>query len=250
MKRLLVLQHVEIEGPGLFEKFAKERDLKIEIIRLDNKDKLPQTKKGDLILIMGGPMGVKDIGSERYPWLKLERDFVKRELENKRPIIGVCLGAQLLASAAGGDVEILKYGSPPKTLPEIGWSQIFINKLNNEFKELFEEPFHVLHWHGDRILLPNKAVLIASSVRCKEQFFRIGDFAYGMQFHIEFTEAMLEEWIKEDKEFIYRGLGLNGQKILREESRKYIDKTLSKRRLLIMKIFKLLSDKKGNLEKR
>ncbi len=250
MKRLLVLQHVEIEGPGLFEQFDKEKDLKIEIIRLDKKDNLPQTKEGDLILIMGGPMGVKDIGSERYPWLKLERDFVKRELKNKRPMIGVCLGAQLLASAAGGDVEILKYGSPPKALPEIGWSQIFINKSNNEFKELFEEPFDVLHWHGDRILLPNKAVLIASSIRCKEQLFRIGDFAYGLQFHIEVTEAMLEEWIKEDIEFIYRGLGLNGQKILREENSKYVDKTFLKRRLLISKLFNLLSDKKGNLEKR
>ncbi len=245
MKRLLVLQHVEIEGPGLFEQIAKERDLKIEIIRLDKNDNLPQTKEGDLILIMGGPMGVKDIGSERYPWLKLERDFVKRELENKRPIIGVCLGAQLLASAAGGDVEILKYGSPPKALPEIGWSQLFINKSNYEFKELFEEPFHVLHWHGDRILLPNKAVLIASSVRCKEQFFRIGEFAYGLQFHIEATESMIKELIKEDKEFIYRALGINGQKILREENRKYIDKTFLKRRLLISKLFNLLSDIKG-----
>ena len=108
MKRLLVLQHLEIEGPGLFEQIAKEKDLKIKIIRLDKKDTLPKTKKGDLILIMGGPMGVKDIGSERYPWLKIEREFIKRELETNRPIIGICLGAQLLASAAGGDVEILK----------------------------------------------------------------------------------------------------------------------------------------------
>jgi len=97
IRRLLVLQHLEIEGPGLFEQFAKERDLKIEIIRLDNKNALPQTKKGDLILIMGGPMGVKDIGSERYPWLKLERDFIKKELENERPIIGVCGRAFLLS---------------------------------------------------------------------------------------------------------------------------------------------------------
>jgi len=82
IRRLLVLQHLEIEGPGLFEQFAKERNLKIEIIRLDNKNALPQTKNGDLILIMGGPMGVKDIGSDKYPWLKLERDFIKKELEN------------------------------------------------------------------------------------------------------------------------------------------------------------------------
>ena len=76
IRRLLVLQHLEIEGPGLFEQFAKERNLKIEIIRLDNKNALPQTKNGDLILIMGGPMGVKDIGSERYPWLELELSLI------------------------------------------------------------------------------------------------------------------------------------------------------------------------------
>ena len=163
IRRVLVLQHLEIEEPGLFEQFAKERDLKIEIIRLDKKNALPQTKKGDLILIMGGPMGVKDIGSERYPWLKLERDFIKKELENERPIIGVCLGAQLLASAAGGDVEILKCGSPPRALPEIGWSQIFIDKSNKDFKALFEDPFYVLHWHGDRILLPDEACLLYTS---------------------------------------------------------------------------------------
>ena len=81
IKRLLVLQHLEIEGPGLFEQFAKERDLKIKIVRLDKRDNLPQTKKGDLILIIGGPMGVKDIGNKRYPWLKLEREFIKKELK-------------------------------------------------------------------------------------------------------------------------------------------------------------------------
>ena len=242
MKRLLILQHLEREGPGLFEQIAKERDFKIEIVRLDKKDNLPQTKKGDLILIMGGPMGVKDIGSKRYPWLKSERDFIKRELKNKRPIIGVCLGSQLLASAAGGDIEILKYGSPPKALPEIGWSQIFLDKSNQDFKELFEEPFHVLHWHGDRIVLPNKAVLIASSSLCKEQFFRIGDFAFGLQFHIESTGSMIDKWIKEDKEFIFKGLGSNGQEILKEENRRYSDKTFLKRKLLISKLFKILEN--------
>ncbi len=242
MKRLLVLQHLEIEGPGLFKQIAKERNLTIEIIRLDKKDNLPETKEGDLILIMGGPMGVKDIGRDKYRWLNLERDFISRELENKRPIIGVCLGAQLLANAAGGDVEILRYGYPPKELPEIGWSQIFIDKSNKDFKELLEDPFYVLHWHGDRILLPNKAVLIASSERCKEQFFRIGDFAYGLQFHIETTSTMISKWIRNDKEFVLKGLGSNGQEILREENKKYSDKTFLKRKLLINKLFDLLEN--------
>ena len=78
IRRLLVQQHVKIEGPGLFEQFAKEKDLQIQVVPLDQKDPLPETKKGDLILIMGGPMGVRDIGSYRYPWLKLERDFIKK----------------------------------------------------------------------------------------------------------------------------------------------------------------------------
>ncbi len=242
IKRLIVLQHLEIEGPGLFKQFAEERDLKIEIIRLDKKDNLPKTKEGDLILIMGGPMGVKDIGSDKYSWIKLERDFIRRELENKTPLIGVCLGAQLIASAAGGDVEILKYGYPPKELPEIGWSPIFIDKSNSDFKTIFEDPFYVLHWHGDRILLPNKAVLIASSARCKEQFFKIGNFAYGLQFHIETTGMMINKWIKEDKEFILKGLGSNGHEILKEENKQYIDKTFLKRYLSISKLFELLDN--------
>ena len=127
-------------------------------------------------------------------------------------------------------------------MPEVGWSQIFIDKSNKDFKTLFEEPFHVLHWHGDRILLPNKAVLIASSARCKEQFFRIGNFAYGLQFHIETTGGMIKKWIKEDKEFVLKGLGSNGQKILKEENKKYIDKTFLKRKLLISKLFELLDN--------
>jgi len=184
----------------------------------------------------------KILETDKYSWLKLERDFLRRELENKRPIIGICLGAQLIASAAGGNVEILKYGYPPKELPEIGWSQIFIDKSNSDFKALFEDPFYVLHWHGDRILLPNKAVLIASSALCKEQFFRIGDFAYGLQFHIETTGAMINKWIKEDKEFVFKGLGSNGQEILREENKKYSDKTFLKSKILINKSFKLLEN--------
>ncbi len=242
MKRLLVLQHLEIEGPGLFFQIAKERQMNIEIIRLDQGNKLPKTNKDDLLLIMGGPMGIKDIGSIKYPWLELERDFISLELKKKTRIIGVCLGAQLLANAAGGDVEILKYGSPPKPLPEIGWSQVFLDKTKTDLNILYETPFHVLHWHGDRILLPDNAELIASSKRCKEQFFKIGDSAYGLQFHIESTKEMTERWIKEDKLFINKGLGPKGQELLRKEDKLFQEKTVLKRKLLINKLFDLLSN--------
>ena len=241
MKRLLVLKHLEIEGPGLFYQIAKERKMNIEIIRLDLGNTLPKTNKDDLLLIMGGPMGIKDIGSIKYPWLKAERDFIKSELKKKTRILGVCLGAQLLANAAGGDVEILKHGSPPKPLPEIGWSQVFFKKSNYDFNKFCETPFHVLHWHGDRILLPEKAELIASSKRCKEQFFKIGDSAYGLQFHIESSKEMTERWINEDQLFISKALGLKGQTILREEDKQYGEKTILLRKQLINKLFNLLS---------
>ena len=241
MRSLLVFQHLEIEGPGLFSNIAKERGMNITIIRLDLGDPLPQTKKDDLILIMGGPMGIKDIGSKKYPWLKIERDFIKSELKKKTPMIGVCLGAQLIANAAGGNVEILKYGSPPKPLPEIGWSQIYLQKSENQLADFFRDPFHVLHWHGDRILLPANALLIASSNRCKEQFFKIGDFAYGLQFHIETIKEMTERWISEDKVFINKGLGPNGQSILREEDRRFGKITIVKRKQLINRLFDLLT---------
>ena len=241
MKRLLVLQHLEIEGPGLFCDIAKERSMNIEIIRLDIGDYLPKTNQEDLLLILGGPMGVKDIGSKKYPWLKKERDFIKSELKKKTRMIGVCLGAQLLANAAGGDVEILKYGSPPKPLPEIGWSEVFFNQSNNDLNKFCKTPFHVLHWHGDRILLPKNAEIIASSKRCKEQFFKIGEFAYGLQFHIESNKEMIERWINEDKLFIMRGLGPKGQAILRQEYNQFGEKTISNRKLLINKLFNLLT---------
>ena len=241
MKRLLVLQHLEIEGPGLFYEIARERNMNIKIIRLDLGDDLPKTNKDDLLLIMGGPMGIKDIGSIKYPWLKSERDFIKSELKKKTRIIGVCLGAQLLANAAGGNTEILKYGSPLKPLPEIGWSQIFFKQSNNDLNKFCEAPFHVLHWHGDRILLPDKAELIASSKRCEEQFFKIGDFAYGLQFHIESTKEIIERWINEDQLFINKGLGPKGQEILKEQYEQYGEKSIKKRKLLINKLFNLLS---------
>ena len=243
MNRLLVLQHLESEGPGLYYQIAKEREMNIEIIRLDLGDGLPKTNKDDLLLIMGGPMGVKDIGSIKYPWLKSESDFIKSELKKNTRIIGVCLGAQLLAKAAGGNVETLKDGSPPRPLPEIGWSPVFFNQSDNDLNKFCETPFHVLHWHGDRILLPINAELIASSKNCKEQFFKIGDFAYGLQFHIESSKEMTERWINEDKLFIKKGLGPKGQSILRKEDEKFGEKTILKRKLLINKLFNLLSKK-------
>ena len=231
MNRLIVLQHIEREGPGLFLQIAKKKGFSVCIFRLELGDPLPELNNGDLLLVLGGPMGIKDIGNPNFPWLKKEVDLIKEALNQKIGMIGVCLGAQLLAYAAGGDVEVLEEGTPPKPLAEIGWDNVssYLYKKDNKFTTLLENPFHVLHWHGDRILLPSSAELIASSCRCNEQLFQIGSLAYGMQFHVEIDNEMTNRWIEDDKNFVLSALGIEGQSILKKQQKEYGNKTLEAR---------------------
>ena len=186
MKRLFVIKHVEIEGPGLFSKIAKERGFEVKILQFRLEENPPKLNIGDILLILGGPMGVKDIGSKKYPWIEKEVEFLKSLLKKDIGIIGVCLGAQLLAYAAGGDVEILKTGLPSRPSPEIGWSEIssLDYKSKDEMSLILKKPMKVLHWHSDRILLPKNIEILASSKKCKEQLFKIKDKVYGLQFHV------------------------------------------------------------------
>ena len=243
MSRLLVLQHIEREGPGLFLQIAKEKGFSVCIFRLDLGDPLPEVNHGDLLLVLGGPMGIRDIGNPNFPWLKKEVDLIKEALNHKIGIIGVCLGAQLLAYAAGGDVEVLVQGMPPQPLAEIGWHIVSSNvfKKDNKITTLLGKPFPVLHWHGDRILLPTSAELIASSVRCKEQLFQIGSLAYGIQFHVEIENEMVNRWIEEDKNFVFSALGRDGRSILKKQQKENGNKTLESRLEFLNTLIDLLS---------
>ena len=250
MKKLLVLQNIEREGPGLFSKIAKEKGFFPEIYNLPLGDKLPEAKKEDLILIMGGPMSIRDLNNKKYFWLREETIFIKRAIENQISIIGVCLGAQLLAYISGGKIEPLKDEFNQANKPEIGWSDISpIPKKSNDERSLnLKEPLKVLHWHADRIILPPQAELLASSARCREQFFKIGKNIYGLQFHVETEELMTENWIRNDKKFIISGLGKNGQIILRKECKDYEPSTLYARTLFINELFnKIIEQKKTSL---
>ena len=239
MKTLHVLQHLEREGPGLFREVAEGKGFITKIYRIDLGDKLPLAKKNDLILILGGPMGLEDISSGKFPWLKDEVNFIKKSITHNIGILGVCLGAQLLAYSSGGKVEKLLGGNPLKFLPEIGWSEIFVN-YNSKYNKILKEPLYVLHWHSDRIILPPKADLIASSKRCREQLFKISDSCFGIQFHIEYENKMVKKWIKEDYQFIKNALGPEGQKILVKQNDLYGNKTINQRILLINKLIDLI----------
>ena len=250
MKKLLVLQNIKREGPGLFLEIAKKKGFIPEIYDLSLGEKLLDPKKEDLILIMGGPMSVRDINNKKYYWLREETAFIKRAIENKISIIGVCLGAQLIAHILGGKIERLKDEFNKGNKPELGWSEIssIDEKSNEEINLLIKEPLKVLHWHGDRIILPPQAELLASSDRCSEQLFKVGEFIYGLQFHVETDGLMIDDWIKNDKKFITSGLGKNGQKILKRQCIEFESNTLNKRVLFINKLFdKIILHKKTSI---
>ena len=250
MKKLIVLQNIEREGPGLFFKIGKEKGFLPEIYNLSLGEKLPEPKKDDLILIMGGPMSVRDINNEKYFWLREETYFLKRAIENKISIIGVCLGAQLLAHVLGGKIVRLKDESNKENKPELGWSEIssIEEKSNDEISLSIKGPLKVLHWHGDRIILPPQAKLLASSPRCREQLFTVGESIYGLQFHVETEGLMTSDWINNDKKFIISALGENGQKILKNQCSEYESITLNERILFIKKILdKIIEHKKTSL---
>tara|TARA_Y100001968_G_scaffold257372_1_gene243999 strand:+ start:285 stop:1016 length:732 start_codon:yes stop_codon:yes gene_type:complete len=243
MTRLLVLQHLEREGPGLFSRIAEERGFSVCIFRLDLGDSLPELSNGDLLLVLGGPMGIRDIDNPNFLWLNKEVDLIKEALNQDIGIIGVCLGAQLLAYAAGGDVEVLEERISLQPLAEIGWNTVSSNVFNkkNKLTTLLCKPFPVLHWHADRILLPKTAELLASSDRCKEQLFQIGSLAYGIQFHVEIEDEMVDRWIEEDKHFISSALGSDGQYILKQQQIEYDKKTLDARLLFLNTLIDLVS---------
>lgn len=187
-RRLLVIQHAEAEDPGLLGPPCVEAGLELQLLRTDWGETVPTAADGYAgIIVMGGPMGVYD--SDRHPHLKAEIDLLTQALRRRLPTLGICLGAQLLAAAAGARV----YPGPRR---EIGWAPIARSAAGRADPLLAELPDDavVFHWHGDTFDLPDGATLLASSEAYAHQAFRIGSSAYGLQFHPEVTPKMVERF--------------------------------------------------------
>jgi GMP synthase-like glutamine amidotransferase len=217
MTRLVVLQHLEREGPGRFAEEAGRRGWGVSVCRPDLGEPLPPLEADQVLLVLGGPMGVGDIGAPEFPWLAQEVALLRECLACGRPVIGVCLGAQLLAFAAGGRVEPLMAGDPPVRACELGWGMVHWTLAEADEPVLagLGTGAAVLHWHGDRIVLPPGATLLGSTPICAEQMFRIGHLAHGLQFHVEVADGSLERWLEEDGEYVRTALGPDGLEALR-----------------------------------
>lgn len=172
------LQHVPFEGLGSIEAWLQNAGYEISNTQFFNSDKLPKVKDIDLLVIMGGPMSVND--EQDHPWLVTEKEFIRSIIKAGKPVLGICLGAQLIANSMGGEIF-------PNPVKEIGWFPV--EAVSSERNSAFQFPkeTEVFHWHGETFNLPKGAVKIAKSRGCKNQAFQIGHNVIGLQFHLETT---------------------------------------------------------------
>jgi GMP synthase (glutamine-hydrolysing) len=184
--KVLVLQHIACEPPGVYEDVLNERGAELHRVEVDEWELLPSWREFDAIVAMGGPMSANDEGP--LTWLKAEKALIDAAVRAGTPFWGVCLGVQLLAASLGASV----YPGPG---PEVGLVAVELTeegRADSVFSELPTELL-TLQWHGDTFDLPEGAVRLAGSPAYPNQAFRFRN-AYGVQFHLEVSPAMAREW--------------------------------------------------------
>ena len=184
--RVLVVMHVENEGPGVFGELLHAARAEVRIARLHLGDTLPEPGELDAVLSLGGPMNVYE--DERYPFLRAETIFLQSAAARGLPVLGICLGAQMIAKAAGAAVTRNRG-------EEVGWGTVsltFDGRADPLFRGL-PTTFPVFQWHGDTFGIPEGGALLATGNDCRNQAFRCSR-SYGLQFHLEADRALLAEW--------------------------------------------------------
>lgn len=198
---VLICKNIEKEGPGTIEDYLNMQKIPHEVVELAKSESLPETREFDTLIMMGGPMSVNE--DEKYPFIKEEEKLVRDFISKGKKILGVCLGAQIMAKALGARVYM-------GNKEEVGWLDIELTEeglMDLHMKNLAfnsatsEDPFRkfkVFHWHEETFDMPKCAVRLASSELYRNQAFRYGDKAYAFQFHIEVNKKMIYDWFKDN----------------------------------------------------
>src|SRR3954449_3095349 len=188
MARALVVQHTAQEGLGNLLQWLPAAGLDVHPIHPYLGHRVPPSVEGDALIVLGGPMGAYD--DAEAPWLPSVRALLSTAVDDGVPTIGICLGAQLLAVACGGTVERDTAG------PQFGLDDV---SVAHDDLLMSAGPLPVVQWHFDAVTaLPPSAELLASSEGHPVQAFRVGEVAWGLQFHVEATLAMVAEWASAD----------------------------------------------------
>lgn len=189
MPRLLVFQHVAAEPLGTLDPLIRARGHRIRFVNFEREpDAQPDVDRYRGLVVLGGPMNVED--QAQRPHLRTELRAIERMLAQGKPVLGICLGAQLLAHALGAPVA-------RNGVPEIGWYplQATAAGLDDPVLSPLGAESLVFQWHACRFQVPDGAVHLARSAQCEQQAFRWGANAYGFQFHLEMDEALIERWL-------------------------------------------------------
>jgi GMP synthase (glutamine-hydrolysing) len=187
--RIHFIQHVPFEGPANIGKWAKNRGFDISVTHLYAGQSLPDIKDIDMAAVMGGPMNIYEY--TEYPWLKHEKLWLKQAIDADRAVIGICLGAQLIAHVLGAQIK-------QNNNTEIGWFKVELSDMGRKDSLLSKLPksFTAFHWHGDTFTIPPGSVHLASSDACMNQAFQYGRRALGMQFHLDYNQDSINAMLK------------------------------------------------------
>jgi GMP synthase (glutamine-hydrolysing) len=189
MTKVLVCQHVGFEILGTLNPLFKGAGFRIRYVNFGRfPDIKPEVEGYDGMVLLGGPMNVDQ--EARYPHLNQEIRMIEQALKLDIPVLGICLGSQLIAKALGATVR-------KNEIREIGWHEVSLTETGRKDPVLahFRPVESLFHWHGDTFDLPAGAQHLASSRNCRHQAFRYGDKVYGLQFHLEVDEPMIDRWL-------------------------------------------------------
>lgn len=199
MNPVLIIQHTATEGPGYFSEFLGRQAIPWQIIRIDAGEALPDMLNGySGLCLMGGTMSVND----DLPWIPQELALIRQAVTQGVPVVGHCLGGQLLSKAMGGVVT----KNPVK---EIGWGEVRITDASvaEGWVKNTDQPMNVFHWHGETFSIPPQAVRLWESTYCPNQAFILNNRHLGMQCHIEMTPDMIKTWCETGAEEIVANPG-------------------------------------------
>ena len=188
MNPIAIFRHLECEGPGYFADFLDQHDLPYTLIRIDQNEPVPSSIEDySALVFMGGPMSVND----DLPWIAQELKLIQQAAKHDIPMLGHCLGGQLIAKALGGVIT----ANPVK---EIGWHYVARqqNTVANDWLTTLPNDLEVFHWHGETFSIPKGASLLLSGRYCENQAFAIGN-TLALQCHVEMTAPMVKEWVTE-----------------------------------------------------
>jgi GMP synthase (glutamine-hydrolysing) len=190
MPKLLVFQHVASEPLGHLDPLLRESGFRLRYVNFGREPQAePDVRRYDGLVVLGGPMNVDQ--QEQFPHLTVEIAAIRAAVLADKPVLGICLGGQLLSAAMGGHVR-------PHTVPEIGWYRLHTRPAAHEdrlFRHFERTPRYVFQWHAYTFEPPPGAVPLAWTRSCRQQAYRLGDHAWGLQFHLEADAPLIDRWL-------------------------------------------------------